>query len=136
MYASSATHFSITKAAALLGIGRENVRQVAVDERFRMRVDDLLAKITADLDAGYIPFCVVGNAGTVDTGAVDPLAEIRELAKHTDGDPPYTYSDLTDRIARLALRRACKSDQPFGVGSLLAAIAEVAPTPLMSRSLD
>src|SRR6266496_1263318 len=91
MYASSATHFSITKAAALLGIGRENVRQVAVDERFRMRVDDLLAKITADLDAGYIPFCVVGNAGTVDTGAVDPLAEIRELANrfelwmHVDG---------------------------------------------------
>ncbi len=91
MYASSATHFSITKSAALLGIGRENVRQVAVDERFRMRVDDLLAKITADLDAGYIPFCVVGNAGTVDTGAVDPLAEIRELANrfelwmHVDG---------------------------------------------------
>ena len=91
MYASSATHFSITKSAALLGIGRENVRQVAVDERFRMRVDDLLGKITADLDAGYIPFCVVGNAGTVDTGAVDPLAEIRELANrfelwmHVDG---------------------------------------------------
>jgi aromatic-L-amino-acid decarboxylase len=91
MYASSVTHFSITKSAALLGIGRENVRQVAVDERFRMRVDDLLAKITADLDAGYIPFCVVGNAGTVDTGAVDPLAEIRELANrfelwmHVDG---------------------------------------------------
>ena len=55
MYASSATHFSITKAAALLGIGRENVRHVAVDERFRMRVDDLVAKITADLEAGYVP---------------------------------------------------------------------------------
>ena len=45
MYASSATHFSIAKAAALLGIGRENVRYVAVDERFRMRVEDLVAKI-------------------------------------------------------------------------------------------
>ncbi len=55
MYASSATHFSITKAAALLGIGRENVQHVAVDERFRMRVDDLVAKITADLEAGYVP---------------------------------------------------------------------------------
>ena len=71
MYASSATHFSITKAAALLGIGRENVRHVAVDEHFKMRVDDLVAKINADLEAGYVPFCVVGNAGTVDTGAVD-----------------------------------------------------------------
>jgi aromatic-L-amino-acid/L-tryptophan decarboxylase len=91
MYASSATHFSITKAAALLGIGRENVQPIAVDERFRMRVDDLVAKITADLEAGYVPFCVVGNAGTVDTGAVDPLREIREIADrfqlwmHVDG---------------------------------------------------
>ena len=91
MYASSATHFSITKAAALLGIARENLRQVAVDERFGMRVDDLVAKITSDLEAGYIPFCVVGNAGTVDTGAVDSLGEIRKVANrfqlwmHVDG---------------------------------------------------
>ena len=60
LYASSATHFSIVKAAALLGIGRENVQHVAVDECFRMRVDDLVAKINADLEAGYVPFCVVG----------------------------------------------------------------------------
>ena len=91
LYASSATHFSIIKAAVLLGIGRQNVQHVAVDECFRMRVDDLVAKITADLDAGYVPFCVVGNAGTVDTGAVDPLREIRDVANrfqlwmHVDG---------------------------------------------------
>src|SRR6188472_1533570 len=47
IYASSETHFSIAKAAALLGIGRDNVRQVAVDERFRIRVDDLITKITS-----------------------------------------------------------------------------------------
>ena len=91
MYASSETHFSIAKAAALLGIGRQNVRHVAVDEHFRIRVDDLISKITADLEAGYVPFCVVANAGTVNTGAVDPLAEIREVANrfqlwmHVDG---------------------------------------------------
>src|SRR5215471_15729335 len=91
IYTSSATHFSIAKAAVLLGIGRENVQYVAVDDRFRMRVDDLVAKINADLEAGYVPFCVVGNAGTVDTGAVDPLHEIREVANrfqlwmHVDG---------------------------------------------------
>ena len=56
-----------------------------------MRMDDLVAKISADLEAGYVPFCVVGNAGTVDTGAVDPLREIREVANrfelwmHVDG---------------------------------------------------
>src|SRR5690349_21688051 len=91
LYASSETHFSVAKAAALLGIGRENVRQVGVDERFKIRTDDLVAKITADLEAGHVPFCVIGNAGTVNTGAVDPLAEIREIANrfqlwmHVDG---------------------------------------------------
>ena len=82
LYASSETHFSVRKAAALLGIGRQNVRHVAVDDRFKMRVEDLIAKIGADLEAGYIPFCVVANAGTVNTGAIDPLAQIREIADH------------------------------------------------------
>jgi glutamate/tyrosine decarboxylase-like PLP-dependent enzyme len=91
IYASSETHFSIAKAASLLGIGRENVCHVPVDERFRIRVDDLIAKITSDLEAGYVPFCVVANAGTVNTGAVDPLTEIRNVADrfqlwmHVDG---------------------------------------------------
>jgi aromatic-L-amino-acid decarboxylase len=91
LYTSSETHFSVAKAAALLGIGRKNVRLVAVDERFKIRVDDLVAKITADLAAGYVPFCVVANAGTVNTGAVDPLMDVREVADrfqlwmHVDG---------------------------------------------------
>ena len=91
IYASSETHFSIVKAAALLGIGRENVCHIAVDERFRIRTDDLVVKITADLEAGCVALCVVANAGTVNTGAVDPLAEIREIANrfqlwmHVDG---------------------------------------------------
>src|SRR5438045_5506887 len=91
IYASSETHFSIAKAAALLGIGRDNVCHVAVDECFKIRMDDLVGKITADLAAGYVPFCVVANAGTVNTGAVDPLAEIRDIADrfqlwmHVDG---------------------------------------------------
>jgi glutamate/tyrosine decarboxylase-like PLP-dependent enzyme len=91
IYASRETHFSVAKAAALLGIGRNNVCHVAVDERFKIRVDDLVAKITADLEEGYVPFCVVANAGTVNTGAVDPLTDIREIANrfqlwmHVDG---------------------------------------------------
>src|SRR6516165_4253009 len=106
LYASSATHFSIIKAAALLGIGRQNVQHIAVDERFRMRVDDLVAKITTDLDAGYVPFCVVGNAGTVDTGAVDPLREIRDVANrfqlwmHIDGSYG-AFAILADSVRKL-----------------------------------
>ena len=91
IYASSETHFSIAKAAALLGIGRDNVRHVDVDQRFRMRTDDLAAKITDDLKAGHVPFCVVANAGTVNTGAFDSFTEVREIADrfklwmHVDG---------------------------------------------------
>ena len=91
IYASSETHFSIAKAAGLLGIRRDNVRKVAVDENFRIRTDDLVSQITADLKAGHVPFCVVANAGTVNTGAIDPLVEIRDIANrlqmwmHVDG---------------------------------------------------
>ena len=91
IYASSETHFSIAKAAALLGIGRESVRHIATDEHFKIRVDDLVAKVSADIEGGYVPFCVVANAGTVNTGAIDSFAEIREVANrfqiwmHVDG---------------------------------------------------
>ncbi|WP_319462771.1 pyridoxal phosphate-dependent decarboxylase family protein [Micromonospora sp. RTP1Z1] len=81
IYASQEAHHSIHKAAALLGIGRGNVREVAVDARFRMDVDDLVRKIEEDLAAAADPFCVVASAGTVATGAVDPLTEIAAIAK-------------------------------------------------------
>lgn len=81
VYISAETHHSIAKAAALLGIGCDNVRTVDVDERFKIRIDDLVAKITEDLEAWHLPFCVVANAGTVVTGAFDPLAEVSEVAR-------------------------------------------------------
>jgi hypothetical protein len=58
-------------------------------------------------------------------------SQIHELVKLTEHNPPYTYSDLTDRIARLALRRAWKSNEPFGVAAIKSAVAEVEPSPLM-----
>ena len=81
LYISEETHHSITKAAVLLGIGRDNVRLVRVDEQFRIRIDDLVARIREDLNAGHLPFCVVANAGTVMTGAFDSLEEIAEVAR-------------------------------------------------------
>jgi SpoVK/Ycf46/Vps4 family AAA+-type ATPase len=59
-------------------------------------------------------------------------AQIQELVKLTGGKRPYTYSDLTDRIGRLALRRSWKTDHPFGFSALRAAITEVEPTPLLT----
>jgi SpoVK/Ycf46/Vps4 family AAA+-type ATPase len=66
------------------------------------------------------------------TNATD--TQIHELAKLTAHKTPYTFSDLTDRIARLALRRAWKSNQPFGIAVLKAAAAEIEPSPLMDRA--
>jgi glutamate/tyrosine decarboxylase-like PLP-dependent enzyme len=91
VYASSEVHMSIAKAADILGFGRDQVRVVACDERQRMRVDELRTRINTDKSNGFRPFCVVASAGTVNTGAVDPLMEIAEVAAefelwmHVDG---------------------------------------------------
>jgi aromatic-L-amino-acid/L-tryptophan decarboxylase len=82
IYMSEEGHHSITKAASLLGIGSGNVRMVRLDDRFRIDVDDLRQKIEEDLRDGHLPFCVVANAGTVSTGAFDPLAEVAQVARH------------------------------------------------------
>jgi len=81
VYVSEETHHSIEKAAGLLGIGRESVRKIAVDRDFKIRIDQLVAKIDEDLKAGHLPFCVVANAGTVVTGAFDPLEEVAAVAE-------------------------------------------------------
>jgi aromatic-L-amino-acid decarboxylase len=84
IYASQETHYSVEKAAGLLGLGHENVRKISVDERDKIRIDQLIAEIRKDADAGCLPFCLVANAGTVMTGAVDPLAAMADVAQQFD----------------------------------------------------
>jgi aromatic-L-amino-acid decarboxylase len=81
LYASDQVHHSILKAADLIGLGRKAVRIVETDDRLRMDVLSLRERIESDLRAGIQPFCVVATAGTVNTGAVDPLVEIAKVAK-------------------------------------------------------
>ena len=81
VYCSVETHHSIEKAATLLGIGRDNVQKVRVDESYRIDLDDLSAKISTDIELGHFPFCLVANAGTVVTGAFDSLARASEVAR-------------------------------------------------------
>jgi aromatic-L-amino-acid/L-tryptophan decarboxylase len=91
IYASEEVHMSIPKAADVLGFGRDNVRTVDCDQRQRMNVDELRRKIEVDRREGFRPVCVVGSAGTVNTGVVDPLVEIAAVAEefnlwfHVDG---------------------------------------------------
>lgn len=81
LYTTAETHHSIEKAAVLLGLGRTAIRTIATDDQLRMDVDDLEVQIQRDLAAGDIPFCVVGTAGTVATGSIDPLVKIAEIAR-------------------------------------------------------
>ncbi len=91
LYASDQAHLSIPKAADLLGLGRRQVRVVPTGADFRMDAGALREMIKADERAGLRPFCVVASAGTVSTGAVDPLADVARVARehslwfHVDG---------------------------------------------------
>lgn len=84
LYASDQVHFSVPKAAGLLGIGRGNVRTVRTDDRQRIDVDHLRPLIAEDRAAGHIPICVVANLGTVSTGAVDDLNAVADVAEQND----------------------------------------------------
>jgi aromatic-L-amino-acid/L-tryptophan decarboxylase len=91
LYASSEAHFSVRKAAAMLGIGTDNVRVVRVDKSLRMDLDDLDRLVAEDRAAGHLPFCIVASAGTAGTGAIDPIGPIADFARahdlwlHVDG---------------------------------------------------
>ena len=84
LYASEEVHMSIAKAADILGFGRDHVRVIACDDRQRIRTGVLRERIKADVREGLRPFCVVGSAGTVNTGAVDPLEELSAIAREYD----------------------------------------------------
>jgi glutamate/tyrosine decarboxylase-like PLP-dependent enzyme len=91
MYASVETHTWIQKAADLGGFGTGSIRWISTDGRLRMDVAALRRQIEADAAAGDVPCMVVGTAGSVSTGAVDPLPDIGAVCKeygvwfHVDG---------------------------------------------------
>jgi aromatic-L-amino-acid decarboxylase len=91
VYGSAETHTWIQKAADLAGLGTASIRWIPTDADLRMDVAALRRQIDSDAAAGDIPFIVVGTAGTVSTGAVDPLPDIAALCKalniwfHVDG---------------------------------------------------
>ena len=91
IYASEQVHMSVPKAIALLGIGREHLRLIACDDRFQIRTHLLREAIQRDVRAGLTPIAIVGSAGTVSTGGIDPLQELAAIARefgawfHVDG---------------------------------------------------
>jgi aromatic-L-amino-acid decarboxylase len=84
VYVSQEGHASIDKSMALLGMGRRQLRRIAVRDDFTIDPEALAQQVTTDRANGDHPICVVGNAGTVNTGAVDPLTALAEFCR-TEG---------------------------------------------------
>jgi aromatic-L-amino-acid decarboxylase len=91
VYASAQAHSCHTKAIEALGLGSQNLREVAVDEALRMRPDELDRLIAEDVAEGVVPMAVIATLGTVNTGAIDPLGPLADVAQahgcwlHVDG---------------------------------------------------
>jgi aromatic-L-amino-acid/L-tryptophan decarboxylase len=134
LYASDQTHHAVQKAALLAGFPPSSVRAIESDENFRIRIDALEAAIRADRTRGRTPFLLVGNAGTTNTGAVDDLSALADVAAraglwfHVDAAYGGFFALADEGRARLAgLER---SDSvvldphkglflPYGTGALL-----------------
>src|SRR5438270_200298 len=91
LYASAEAHHSLDKSAGLLGLGRKSLRRIPVTSAAQMNVVELEKQIAQDKQAGFTPFCVVATAGTTNSGAIDDLTKLAEIAKrnglwlHVDG---------------------------------------------------
>ncbi len=134
IYATDQTHPALAKALRLAGFPDGALQQVAVDGKLRMNLSALKAAIARDRDAGRIPFCISANAGTTNTGTIDPLPELAQIA-HNEGlwyhvDAAYGgFFQLTER-GRERLAGIEQADSvvldphkglfvPFGTGCLL-----------------
>ena len=111
MYCSSEAHYSITRAAEMLGIGGAQVRAIDIDDERRMRADLLRARLAADIADGCTPIAIVATAGTTLTGAIDPIDDLADIAAefgvwlHIDGAyglPAAATEDAAPLFAGLA----------------------------------
>jgi glutamate/tyrosine decarboxylase-like PLP-dependent enzyme len=91
LYTSNQAHSSVQKAVELLGLGSDSLRAIPTDAGYRIDVLELARAIGKDRRAGRHPFCVIGNAGTVNTGAIDDLESVADICAreglwfHVDG---------------------------------------------------
>lgn len=83
-YTSQDAHSSIARAMDAAGLGRESLRLMATDSQGAMHLDHLRARVAQDRQAGCVPFLLVGTAGSVERGAVDPLRELAHFAQQED----------------------------------------------------
>jgi glutamate/tyrosine decarboxylase-like PLP-dependent enzyme len=84
VYFSDQTHSAVERAVLVLGFRPDQIRKLPAGDDLRLPLAALAREIAADRAAGRIPFCVVANAGTTNTGAVDPLPALADLCRRED----------------------------------------------------
>jgi glutamate/tyrosine decarboxylase-like PLP-dependent enzyme len=133
-YASDQTHSAVDRALRVLGFAPEQLRRIPSDEQFRLPVEPLRAAIADDRAHGLRPFCVIANAGTVNTGAVDPFPALADLCA---GEGLWLHADAAyggatvlceagrralagiERVDSLALDPHKWLFQPYEIGCVL-----------------
>jgi aromatic-L-amino-acid decarboxylase len=138
-YASDEAHSAVRRALMVLGLGSAALRRVPSGPDYRLRVEDLEDRIDEDVGLGLRPFCIIGSCGTVNTGAIDPLEAMADLAArrklwfHIDGAfgaLAALSSRLRDRVRGLERAHSVALDlhkwgaAPYGVGAVLVRDAE------------
>ena len=83
-YASKEGHSSIIKAIQTCGIGSDNLVVIGTNDKHQIRIAELEQRIREDIDQGYLPFMVIANAGTVNTGTFDDFSKVHEICKRYD----------------------------------------------------
>lgn len=134
VYCSKETHSSTDKSIALLGIGTNHLRRIETKADFTIHTQALEMQILEDIQNGFTPFCIIGNAGTVNTGAIDDLSALAQMAEkykmwfHVDGSYGALASSLPtlkNKYAGLEKADSIALDfhkwlyQPFEIGCVL-----------------
>jgi aromatic-L-amino-acid decarboxylase len=134
VYCSDQTHSSIERGLRVLGFGGDQLRKIPCDDEFRLHLPALLSTVEADRAQGLRPFCVVANAGTTNTGAIDPLPELADFCQREDlwlhVDGAYGAAAVLCQRGQQLLRGLARVDslaldphkwlfQPYEIGCIL-----------------
>jgi glutamate/tyrosine decarboxylase-like PLP-dependent enzyme len=148
LYASEQRHWSVDRAAKIIGMRPEQIRTLPCDADFRLQPDTLRHAVAADRRAGRLPWLVLANAGTTNTGSVDPIAAVADLcAEHglwLHADAAYGWAMSLTPAGRTLLAGIERADsitldphkwfaQPFEAGGLLVRRGELLGRTFMMR---
>jgi glutamate/tyrosine decarboxylase-like PLP-dependent enzyme len=134
LYVSDEGHHCLERSVELLGLGNENLRWIKTDDDYQIKVDALKTAIENDSKSGFHPFCIIGNAGTVNGGAFDDFNVLRQLADkedmwlHVDGafgawvklsDTHRNLAEGMEKADSLAVDLHKWMNMPYGIGCTL-----------------